>query len=199
MKPAMNTKPLPPYATLHEFHSLTATSRMDTMTYQWDEVANQFWFQLSEEAPYVVGGGLLQLLRDQQDAGMPVEKVLHYVIHTGGQTVIDSAAAALGLDTPELDPTRNALRKFGNNSSVSFMYAYGEFLESSPAPVVEGDLGLFITMGPGCGLELCLWTAGERSASRTRPALRRVADPPLAAGIPGTANVKFGAGVGCAA
>jgi predicted naringenin-chalcone synthase len=192
MKPAANGTSLPYYATLHEFHSLTATSRMDTMTYQWDDVANQFWFQLSEEAPYVVGGGLLQLLRDQQDRGMPVEHVQHYVLHTGGQTVIDSAAAALGLDDNELDPTRIALRKFGNNSSVSFMFAYSEFLESSPAPVTEGDLGLFITMGPGCGLELGLWSAGPRSASHSQPVLRRVADPPLAAGIPGTASIKFG-------
>jgi len=202
LRPAINGPVLPCYATIHEFASQTSTDAIHTMTYQWDDIASQFWFHLSEEAPYAVGAALLQLLHDQQDLGMPIESIHHWVMHTGGQTVIDCAAAALGLDAAELNPTRSALRKFGNNSSVSFMFAYGEFLQSSPSPVVEGDLGVFITMGPGAGFELCLWSAGSRSASQCPPAsrvppLRRVADPPLAAGTPGSGNIKFGTGVTC--
>merc|ERR1740121_2037086 len=38
-----------------------------------------------------------------------------------------------------------------------------------------GDLGLFVTMGPGAGLEMALWTAGERfppSAQKPTATLR---------------------------
>lgn len=187
---------LPYYARIHEFVSLIAPAAMHTMTYQWDDAASQFWFLLSEEAPYAVGAALRQLLHHQQDRGeLPLEQVAHYVMHTGGQTVIDSAAAALGLDATELDPTRRALRKYGNNSSVSFMFAYSEFLDSSPCPVAEGDLGVFITMGPGAGFELGLWSAGARSASTTEAALRKpmickVEDPPWEAGEAGSSEVN---------
>jgi hypothetical protein len=75
----------------------------------------------------------------------------------------------------------------------------GELLDCSPAPVVEGDMGAFITMGPGVCMELDLWSAGARAASRCVPTLQRVADPPIAAGIPGNGSVKFGACVACAA
>jgi len=65
--------------------------------------------------------------------------------------------------------------------------------------MVEGDMGVFITIGPGVGMELGLWSAGARAASRCVPTLQHVADPPIAAGIPGVGSVKFGAGVACAA
>jgi predicted naringenin-chalcone synthase len=180
----------PCYATLHEFASHTCTDAMHTMTYNWSDLASQFWFYLSEEAPYAVGSALKQFLHDQIDQGMPMEDVLHYVVHTGGQTVIDSVAAALGLDDAELMATRSALRKFGNNSSASYMFAFAEFLELAPRPVAEGDLGVFITMGPGAGFELCLWSAGSRAStdkeqSRDRAIITRIEDPPWDAGFIG--------------
>jgi len=191
MRPTPNIPAVPCYATLHEFASQTSSAAMQTMTYQWNDLTSQFWFFLSEEAPYAVGAALQQLLHDQQDLRMPMEHVVHYVMHTGGQTVIDSATAALGLDAGELAPTKSALKKFGNNSSVSFMFGYGEFLESPPCPVEEGDLGVFITMGPGAGFELCLWSAGVRSTNKEkqpRSIIKRVADPPWELGIPGNAK-----------
>mmetsp|Transcript_102384 Transcript_102384/g.161763 ORF Transcript_102384/g.161763 Transcript_102384/m.161763 type:complete len:895 (+) Transcript_102384:97-2781(+) len=192
VRPTSSLAP-PCYATLHEFASRTVTDAMHTMTYQWSDVASQFWFYLSEEAPYAVGGALKQFLHEQQDEGVPMESILHYVVHTGGQTVIDAVAAAISLDDAELMATKSALKKFGNNSSASFMFAFGEFLELAPRPVEEGDLGAFITMGPGAGFEFCLWSAGARSSTEKqkgieRSILRRVADPPWDAGIIG--NIK---------
>jgi len=153
------------YAALHDFASLTAVEEMATMEYRWHQMEQQWWFHLSETAPYAVGAGLHELWTEQLHQGLPLELVRHVVMHTGGQTVIDAATAALGLDLPELEGTVRALKRYGNNSSASFMFAFVEFLEHPPSPVSPGDLGVFLTMGPGAGLELCLWTAGTRSAS----------------------------------
>merc|ERR1712113_235860 len=92
---------IPYYMRVHEFASLTMGVAMDTMTYQWSNSKMQFWFNLSEQAPYAVGAALMQLMMDQQDAQVPVEYIRHIVLHTGGQAVIDSATSALGLDLPE--------------------------------------------------------------------------------------------------
>jgi len=153
------------YLALHAFESLTAPATLELMRYQWDEESDQLFFHLSEMSPYAVGSGLLNLLHDATDAGYQLEQVRHWVVHTGGQTVIDAAAAALGLDLPELETSVRALKKYGNNSSTSFMFVFSEFLDSPPSPVHLHDRGLFITMGPGAGLELCLWTVGPRSTS----------------------------------
>ena len=156
----------PHYAALHEFSSITATEAIHTMTYRWDERASQFWFSLSEDAPYAVGVALHELGEQQRQRGkIPLSRVRHWVLHTGGQTVIDAATASLGLDLPELEATVRALKRYGNNSSASFMFGYDEFLQHPPSPVSVGDVGAFITMGPGAGLELCVWTAGTRAAS----------------------------------
>lgn len=182
------------YLALHEFASLTAAEALGTMEYRWDEAHAQFWFHLSEEAPYAVGAALYELCAAERLAGLPLEMVRHWVMHTGGQTVIDAAAAALGLDLPELEATVRALKRYGNNSSASFMFAFSELLEHPPSVVSPGDLGVFLTMGPGAGLELGLWTAGTRAATPScvplagwEPAsllpvrashVRRIADPP---------------------
>ena len=49
-----------------------------------------------------------------------MESIRHWVMHTGGQTVIDAAAASLGLDLPELEPTVRSLKRYGNQSSTSY-------------------------------------------------------------------------------
>ena len=82
----------------------------------------------------------------------------------GGQTVIDAATASLGLDLAELDPTVRALKRYGNQSSASFLFAFDEMLDAPSNAIVPNDCGAFVTMGPGAGIEFALWTAGSRAA-----------------------------------
>jgi hypothetical protein len=139
---------------------------MDTMTYQWSDEESQFWFHLSETAPYAVGAGIHQMVQDLQDDGLPLEHIRHFVMHTGGETVIEAASASLGIDVAEVHPTVEALKNYGNNSSGSFMFAFEKMLGAPPCgAIVPGDLGAFMTMGPGAGFEFCLWSAGELSAT----------------------------------
>ena len=153
------------YAVLRTFSSLTATEAITTMDYQYDESAKQFWFHLDELAPYAVGSALMELRGHLKNKGSPIDACRHYVVHTGGQTVIDSVIASLGLDLAELEPTVRTLKKYGNQSSASFMFAFAEFLNTPPSNVDVGDVGAFITMGPGAGIECCMWSAGQRAVN----------------------------------
>mmetsp|Transcript_149678 Transcript_149678/g.274997 ORF Transcript_149678/g.274997 Transcript_149678/m.274997 type:complete len:1069 (-) Transcript_149678:287-3493(-) len=164
---AKNNVVKPPcYLDFHEFKAQCSTPAMHTMTYQWSDEESQFWFFLSEEAPYAVGGGINQMVQDMQDDGLPLEHIRHFVMHTGGETVIEAASASLGIDLAEVQPTQEALRSYGNNSSGSFMFAFEKMLGAPPCgTIVPGDLGAFMTMGPGAGFEFCLWSAGELSAT----------------------------------
>ena len=45
------------------------------------------------------------------------------------------------------------------------MFAFSEFIATPPSLVSPGDLGSFVTMGPGAGFEFALWSAGARSCS----------------------------------
>ena len=76
-----------------------------------------------------------------------------------------SLQASLGLDLPELEATVRALKRYGNSSSASFLFAFGELLDHPPATIHAHDPGAFITMGPGAGVELCLWSAGPRAVT----------------------------------
>jgi len=155
------------YAALRTFSSLTATEAIETMDYRYDEAASQFWFHLDELAPYAVGSALSELRGNLQRKGSPIDACRHFVVHTGGQTVIDSVVASLGLDLAELGPTVRTLMKYGNQSSASFMFAFAEFLQLPPSDVDVGDIGAFITMGPGAGVECCLWSAGQRAVNKS--------------------------------
>mmetsp|Transcript_112697 Transcript_112697/g.198928 ORF Transcript_112697/g.198928 Transcript_112697/m.198928 type:complete len:1069 (-) Transcript_112697:284-3490(-) len=165
-KSKINELKPPCYLDFHEFKAQCSTPAMHTMTYQWSDEESQFWFFLSEEAPYAVGGGINQMVQDMQDDGLPLEHIRHFVMHTGGETVIEAASAALGIDLAEVQPTQEALRHYGNNSSGSFMFAFEKMLGAPPCgTIVPGDLGAFMTMGPGAGFEFCLWSAGELSTT----------------------------------
>mmetsp|Transcript_154420 Transcript_154420/g.268960 ORF Transcript_154420/g.268960 Transcript_154420/m.268960 type:complete len:1041 (+) Transcript_154420:82-3204(+) len=165
-KSKINELKPPCYLDFHEFKAQCSTPAMHTMTYQWSDEESQFWFFLSEEAPYAVGGGINQMVQDMQDDGLPLEHIRHFVMHTGGETVIEAASASLGIDLAEVQPTQEALRSYGNNSSGSFMFAFEKMLGAPPCgTIVPGDLGAFMTMGPGAGFEFCLWSAGALSAT----------------------------------
>jgi predicted naringenin-chalcone synthase len=139
------------------------TGALDDMIYHVEESEGKYRFDLSELAPYHVSQGLLAMMRSALGLSIPVHCADHVVMHTGGRTVLNCSMAGLGL---EGDPQRrvpwtvDALRDFGNQSSSSFLFAFDRLVRSGACSV--GDAGLFVTMGPGAGLEMAMWTAGER-------------------------------------
>jgi len=136
---------------------------LDDMIYHVEPSEGKFRFDLSELAPYHVGQGLFTMMHRALDAAIPVHYAKHVVTHTGGKTVLECSAVALGLEGVPKDSlpyTVQALRDYGNQSSVSIMFAFDNLVKSGN--VKFGDCGLLVTMGPGAGLEMALWTAGHR-------------------------------------
>ena len=66
-------------------------------------------------------GGSLQVLGMKIKPYMPDfgRAFEHFCIHTGGRGVIDGMEKQLGLTTAHMQPTRDALFRFGNVSSSS--------------------------------------------------------------------------------
>mmetsp|Transcript_71989 Transcript_71989/g.198656 ORF Transcript_71989/g.198656 Transcript_71989/m.198656 type:complete len:981 (+) Transcript_71989:100-3042(+) len=154
------------------------TNALDDMVYYVERSEGKHYFHLSELAPYHVGQGLFDLMHVALTVGVPVHCVEHVVSHTGGRTVLDCVAPALGLEggrCSTLPHSVAALRDFGNQSSPSFMFAFDKLAKSNT--VNDGDLGLFVTMGPGAGLELAAWTAGARFPPREAGAVARGLPP----------------------
>jgi len=151
--------------------ALCDTAALPDMTYQVEPSEGKYRFDLSELAPYHVSQGLFTMMHLALYADIPVHYADHVLTHTGGQTILDNVTTALGLEgRPEdtLPYTVGALRDYGNQSSCSILFVFDKLVKSKK--VHCGDLGLFVTMGPGAGLEMSLWTAGERFPPSTKKA-----------------------------
>ena len=147
---------------------LCDTGALEDMIYKPEMSEHKIRFDLSELAPYHVAQGIFTMMNLALEADIPVHYAKHVITHTGGRTVLDCSAVALGLEgvpSETLPYTVQALEDYGNQSSSSFMFAFHKLVESGR--VHCGDLGLFVTMGPGAGLESALWTAGKRFPSDT--------------------------------
>jgi len=147
------------------------TGAIDDMIYHVEESENKYRFDLSELAPYHVAQGLNAMMRSALYENIPVHMIDHVVIHTGGRTVLNCSMAGLGLEgdpAKKVAHTVESLRDFGNQSSSSFMFAFDKLVRTRT--VRAGDNGLFVTMGPGAGLEMAMWTAGERFEEAARAA-----------------------------
>ena len=83
------------------------------------------------------------------------EDISHWVIHSGGKKVLDSVMYSLGISKHAIRHSLNSLRQMGNMSSGSFLWAYDSLLREGVAK--QGEFGMFITMGPGAGVECALW------------------------------------------
>ena len=70
-------------------------------------------------------GGSLQVLGMKMKAYMPdfSRAFEHFCIHTGGRGVIDGMEKQLGLTRAHMQPTRDALFRYGNVSSSSIWCA----------------------------------------------------------------------------
>jgi len=139
------------------------TGALDDMIYHVEESESKYRFDLSELAPYHVAQGLMAMMGAALYESIPVHQIDHVVMHTGGRTVLNCSMPGLGMEgdpAKKVPHTVGALRDFGNQSSSSFMFAFDKLVKTGT--VRSGDNGLFVTMGPGAGLEMAMWTAGER-------------------------------------
>jgi alkylresorcinol/alkylpyrone synthase len=121
----------------------------------WNISEKGFRIILSTEVPTLIRQNLG---RDVDaflaDNGHKRSDLKSFVLHTGGPTVLDASADALGLHNGQLDASWDCLRKVGNLSSASVLCVLEDVMKNRrPEP---GTLGLLAAMGPGFCSELLL-------------------------------------------
>ncbi|CAE1146265.1 3,5-dihydroxyphenylacetyl-CoA synthase [Serratia sp. Tan611] len=135
--------------------SLTEPSAIGMMKFDWNDEQHKNRFYLSKDVPYVVGSKVEKvvhkLLGEHQ---LNVSDIDHWVVHSGGKKVLDSICINLGLTKSDLRHTRSVLNDFGNLSSGSFLFSL-ERLQNEKI-TSAGDIGVFMTMGPGAAIETAL-------------------------------------------
>jgi 3,5-dihydroxyphenylacetyl-CoA synthase len=136
-----------------DFESLIITDAIEAMRYDRD--GDKLSFFLERDIPFVIG----------RNAHVPVDKLLerhglqrtdikHWVLHSGGKKVIDAIVRNLGLPENAVRHTRDILRRFGNMSSGSVLFAFEALTNEDVA--TSGDLGVLMAMGPGTSIETTL-------------------------------------------
>jgi alkylresorcinol/alkylpyrone synthase len=86
--------------------------------------------------------------------GLRREDVSRWILHPGGQRIIEVMAEQLGLSPADLAPTEAVLARHGNMSSVTVLFVLDEILrEGGVQPGERGVLGAF---GPGFCAEFAL-------------------------------------------
>ncbi len=82
-------------------------------------------------------------------AGRGYQDIQHWIVHPGGQKVLDAFEGALNLPEQALTASRTVLYNYGNMSSATVLFVLDEVLRNhSPQ---AGDFGLMCSFGAGFG------------------------------------------------
>jgi predicted naringenin-chalcone synthase len=81
--------------------------------------------------------------------GVRQEEIRHWVIHPGGERVLDAVEQAMGLPAEALTASRKVLYDYGNMSSASVLFVLDDVMRHhDPRP---GDRGVLCSFGAGFG------------------------------------------------
>jgi alkylresorcinol/alkylpyrone synthase len=121
----------------------------------WDVVASGLKVVLSNAIPALIRSHLAspvdELIRRH---ALDRSAVKHWIVHTGGNRVLDAVRDALGLEPSALARSWRLLEQTGNLSSASVLFVLNDLIDSGDAR--QGDYGMMIAVGPGFGAELAL-------------------------------------------
>jgi alkylresorcinol/alkylpyrone synthase len=112
-----------------------------------------FHVVLAPELPGLVRGDVARLVNELLARnGVPRSSVTAFPLHPGGRRILNAVEDQLGLGPEDTGPSRNVLRRYGNQSSASVLFVLHEWLtERRPTAGSHGLLGAF---GPGFSSEL---------------------------------------------
>lgn len=107
----------------------------------------QLYNKLSANLPAIAGkavGKLISMLLDK--TGLDIKDIKHWALHAGGENVINSVKAELGLSEQDVQKTRQILSEYGNMSSPSCIFSLERMLSEG---IPGGDMGIIIAFGAG--------------------------------------------------
>ncbi len=107
---------------------------------------------LSKEVRTIASDMLAELIgRFIERDGIRREEIVHWILHSAGRRVLESAQEKMGLRDADLAPARAVLRRFGNMSSATVLFVLDEVWRTRrPRP---GDLAVMAALGPGFAAE----------------------------------------------
>jgi len=76
------------------------------------------------------------------------DAITHWAVHAGGRSILDAVEHGLGLGPEALQASRNVLRRYGNMSSSTLLFALATLM-AEPAAVD----GIAVAFGPGLAAE----------------------------------------------
>jgi alkylresorcinol/alkylpyrone synthase len=131
---------------LKDFASLLVPEWRDDLRFRTD--GGRLRNVLSKDVPRQAGEALQKVTaRLLAEHGLARRDVSHWVLHAGGEKVLDAAAAALELAPARLDASRRVLRDCGNMSSPTVLFVLKDLLAAeSPR---AGELGIMASFGAG--------------------------------------------------
>ena len=81
------------------------------------------------------------------DNGLTYRDVVHWIVHPGGERVLDAFQRTLGLPDEAIAPSRAVLYEYGNMSSATVLFVLERVLrERTPQP---GEVGVICSFGAG--------------------------------------------------
>ncbi|GAB4362284.1 MAG: type III polyketide synthase [Deltaproteobacteria bacterium] len=117
-----------------------------------------FDISLSSYVPKIIGANLREFVEPSlADAGVSLEELGRFAVHSGGKSILDQVQRSLGLDPEQLRPSREVLRKYGNMSSPSVLFVLEKILRQPSPAGVEPVCAL--AFGPGLTVEMALLSA----------------------------------------
>ncbi len=108
---------------------------------------------LSRQVPEFVATGVKPVVeRFLDDQQLTLADLRHHLLHPGGAKVMATYRSAFGFEEDALDNAREAIRRYGNQSSASVLFMLHDLMAvGRPRP---GDLGLMVALGPGFASEM---------------------------------------------
>ncbi len=131
---------------LESFRTTVLENTEDLITWRIGNLG--FDMHLSGRVPSAIAGSLDGSL-DSMLNGCTRRDIHHWAVHPGGRTILDAVRDSAGLQEPQLEASREVLRRFGNMSSATIMFVLRDMLakNSGSAP------GCALAFGPGLTVE----------------------------------------------
>ncbi|XP_006355706.1 chalcone synthase B [Solanum tuberosum] len=98
------------------------------------------------------------LIKAFEPLGISDWNSVFWILHPGGNAIVDQVESTLGLEPDKLRATRNILREYGNLSSACVLFILDEIRKKSARYGLKTtgdglDLGVLLSFGPGLTIE----------------------------------------------
>ncbi len=131
---------------LKSFNSILIPDTEKQIT--WDIGDLGFDMVLSGKVPKTIGVQLPNFI-DKILEDCSQSQIEHWAVHPGGRSILDTVETSLGLNSEDLNVSRDVLRNYGNMSSATIMFVLQKILTND----VQGDQGCAMAFGPGVVVE----------------------------------------------